>query len=153
MENERQKDYTALAPRELALEVVSALYKKQGFDLRLYHVEDTTIITDYYVICTGRSTTHIKALADEACYRLETGGVPASHIEGRDGGAWVLLDFGTVITHIFSRTDRDYYKLERLLPAGTEEDLTEFLAAQESAGTAEEKDLEESPKKENGAEE
>ena len=128
MENEVTLDYTGLTPRELALCTVRALYGKQGFDMKLYHVEDTTIITDYYVICTGRSTTHIKALADEACYQLELGGIRAAHVEGRDTGTWILLDFGSVIAHIFSRDDRDYYKLERLLPEGTEVDITDFLA-------------------------
>ena len=128
MENEVKLDYTALSPKELALLAVRALYGKQGFNVKLYHVEDATIITDYYVICTGRSTTHIKALADEACYRLELGGVHAAHIEGREAGTWILLDFGSVIVHVFSRDERDYYKLERLLPEGTEVDITEFLA-------------------------
>ena len=128
MENEMKLDYTALSPRELALVAVRALYGKQGFDVKLYHVEDATIITDYYVICTGRSTTHVKALADEACYRLDLGGVHAAHVEGRETGTWILLDFGSVIAHVFSRDDRDYYKLERLLPEGTEVDIADFLA-------------------------
>lgn len=128
MEHNEALDYTALPSKELALLTVAALYGKQGFDVKLYHVEDTTIITDYYVICTGRSTTHIKALADEACYRLELGGVHAAHVEGRETGTWILLDFGNVIAHIFSRDDRDYYKLDRLLPEGTEVDITEYLA-------------------------
>ena len=128
MENEVKLDYTGLSSKELALLAVRALYGKQGFNLKLYHVEDATIITDYYVICTGRSTTHIKALADEACYRLDLGGVHAAHIEGRETGTWILLDFGSVIVHVFSRDERDYYKLERLLPEGTEVDITDFLA-------------------------
>lgn len=128
MENKQQVDYTQLSPYDLALETVRALYSKQGFDVKLYHVEDATIITDYYVICTGRSTTHIKALADEACYRLELGGVHPAHVEGRETGTWILLDFGCVIAHVFSRDDRDYYKLERLLPEGTEVNIEEYLA-------------------------
>ncbi len=127
MEN-KELDYTKFTPKELALCALKALYGKQGFDIKLYHVEDTTVITDYYVICTGRSTTHIKALADEASYRLSLGGVHAAHIEGRESGTWILLDFGSVILHVFSRDDRDYYKLERLLPEGTEVDVSEFLA-------------------------
>ena len=128
MENNETLDYTALSSKELALLTVAALYSKQGFDMKLYHVEDTTIITDYYVICTGRSTTHIKALADEACYRLGLGNVHAAHIEGRETGTWILLDFGSVIAHVFSRDDRDYYKLDRLLPEGTEVDISAYLA-------------------------
>ena len=137
MENEKNIDYTAATPYELALAAVRALHEKQGFDMKLYHVEDTTIITDYYVICTGRSTTHIKALADEACYRLEEGGVRAAHIEGRETGTWILIDFHSVIVHVFSRDDRDYYKLERLLPEGTEVDITEYLRELDRAAKGE----------------
>ena len=127
MENKEKIDLTAVTPYELALATVRALYEKQGFDVKLYHVEDHTIITDYYVICTGRSTTHVRALADDACYQLEEGGVHAAHIEGRDTATWILLDFGTVIAHIFSREDRDYYKLERLQAEGTEVDISAYL--------------------------
>jgi ribosome-associated protein len=49
-------------------------------------------------------------------------------VEGRETGTWILLDFGSVIAHVFSRDDRDYYKLDRLLPEGTEVDITEYLA-------------------------
>ncbi|MBR7095466.1 MAG: ribosome silencing factor [Clostridia bacterium] len=128
MEMKEKIDLTAVGSYELALSAVDALYGKQGFDLKLYHVEDQTVITDYYVICTGRSTTHIKALADECCYQLEEGGVRAAHVEGHDTGTWILLDFGNVIAHIFSREDRDYYKLERLMNEGTEVDITAHLA-------------------------
>ena len=115
---ETKLNCSTLTPRELALFAVSVLYEKKAFDVKLYHVEDTTVITDYYVICTGRSTTHVKALADELCDRMSRGGVNASHVEGRDGGAWILLDFNHVIAHVFSREDREYYNLDRLLPAG-----------------------------------
>ncbi len=128
MENKEKTDLVALTPKELALATVRALYEKQGFDVKLYHVEDHTIITDYYVICTGRSSTHVRALADDVCYKLGEGGVDAARVEGRDTAAWILVDFGTVIAHIFSREDRDYYKLERLQAEGTEVDISAYLA-------------------------
>ncbi len=124
-----EKDYSGLSPRALADEITAILHAKGAGDLRLFYVEEATSITDYYVIATGRSTTHIKALADEVAYRMENGGLSASHIEGREAGSWILLDYSTVIVHIFSREEREYYKLERLLPEGTEIDLAEFLHA------------------------
>ena len=93
----------------------------------MYNVVDNTVIADYYVICSARSSTHIKALADEVCYRLELEGVKELRVEGRDGGTWVLVDFGSVIVHIFSKDAREFYKLERLLNEETKEDLSEFL--------------------------
>ena len=114
-------------PKEAALCAVKALYLKQAGDIMMYNVVDNTVIADYYVICSARSSTHIKALADEVCYRLELEGVKELRVEGRDGGTWVLVDFGSVIVHIFSRDAREFYKLERLLNEEAKEDLSEFL--------------------------
>ncbi len=133
---ENNKNFQSLPPRELALEVLTALHQKQGFNLKFYRVADSTVITDYYVIATGRSTTHIKALADEAAYHIEQGGVSPLRIEGRDGGEWILIDFGSVIAHIFSRDARDYYNLERLLPEETAEDVSDFLHSLDEAKRA-----------------
>ena len=70
----------------------------------------------------------VKALADEVVYEMGLLGVECLRSEGYDTATWILLDFGSVIAHVFSRDDRDYYKLERLLPEGTEVDITDFLA-------------------------
>ena len=114
-------------PKAAALSAVKALYLKQAGDIMMYNVVDNTVIADYYVICSARSSTHIKALADEVCYRLGLEGVKELRVEGRDGGTWVLVDFGSVIVHIFSKEAREFYKLERLLNEEAKEDLSEFL--------------------------
>ncbi len=139
MEKHEKIDCTEISPLQLAEKAALALYGKGGFQLKMYHVEDTTVITDYYVIATGRSTTHIKALADEVCYRLDLCGIKAAHVEGRDGGSWILLDFGSVIAHIFARDARDYYNLERLLPEESEIDLAALLKAADDANKVSEK--------------
>ena len=113
-----------LEPRALAEELVRILYEKQASDILLYHVTDTTIITDYEIICTGRASTHINALADELDFRTED----EVRIEGRDGGSCVLLDFGCVIVHIFARDAREFYKLERLLPEEAAVDISAITA-------------------------
>ena len=121
------KTAAAEQPKAVALSAVKALYLKQAGDIMMYNVVDNTVIADYYVICSARSSTHIKALADEVCYRLELEDVKELRVEGRDGGTWVLVDFGSVIVHIFSKEAREFYKLERLLNEETKEDLSEFL--------------------------
>lgn len=123
MENKPQKDLQNADPRLIAEEAARALFGKKGSNIRLFHVEDTTVIADYYVIATGRSSTHLHALADETDYRLGLCGVHAYRTEGRDGGEWLLVDFGTVIVHLFSRDAREYYNLERLLKPEGEIDL------------------------------
>ena len=115
---------TGLEPSELAKALVRVLYEKQASDILLYHVADATVITDYEIVCTGRSSTHINALADELDFRTED----AVRMEGRDGGSWVLLDLGTVIVHIFARDAREFYKLERLLPEEGRIDVSDLTA-------------------------
>lgn len=131
----KEIDYKGLSPRELADAIVALLHEKGAGDIRLFHVEEATNITDFYVIATGRSATHIKALADEVVYQMENGNLNAEHVEGREAGSWILLDYSSVIVHIFSREEREYYKLERLLPEGTQIDLTEFLHTLEKKAT------------------
>ncbi len=109
----------------VAEEAAFALYRKKGLDIRLFHVEENTVIADYYVIATARSSTQLHALADEAIYRLGLFGLSPHHVEGRDGGEWMLVDFGSVLIHVFSRDAREYYHLERLLSPEHEIDLAE----------------------------
>ena len=116
-----------MAPERLAKEIVSLLDEKQAHDILLYHVTDVTVITDYYVVCTGRSTTHVKSLTDDLLERMEEKGLTAAHVEGRGGGTWILLDFSSVIVHIFTRDTRDFYKLERLFPAEGKVDISDIL--------------------------
>ncbi len=116
-----------MAPERLAKEIVSLLDEKQAHDILLYHVTDVTVIIDYYVVCTGRSTTHVKSLTDDLLERMEEKGLTAAHVEGRGGGTWILLDFSSVIVHIFTRDTRDFYKLERLFPAEGKVDISDIL--------------------------
>ena len=113
--------------REVALEAALALYRKQGIDIKMFRVNERTVIADYYVICVGRAITHMRALADETIYRLGLEGVRSLRTEGEDGNDWVLVDFGDVIVHIFSREAREYYNLERLLDPAAEIELTEYF--------------------------
>ena len=129
-DTKKYKVLTDADPLEIARAAVSAVYGKQGRDILLYGVADTTVIADYYVICTGRSTTHIKALADEVAYVMGESFVPVLRTEGRDGGTWVLVDLGCVIVHIFSKSERDFYDLERLLDESALVDITDLTNEQ-----------------------
>lgn len=102
----------ALAIAQLA---ASTLDNKKGLDVSTLEVGDQTILADYFVLATGTSNTHVRALADEVEFKLkEELGVEPNHIEGASGNAWTLLDYGSVIINIFTAQARDFYKLERL---------------------------------------
>lgn len=116
------------APADIAKFIVQVLDRKKARDIKLLFVEKQTVIADYFVICTGTSTTQVKSLADEIEFRLEQCGVSASHVEGKRGDGWLLLDYASVLVHIFSRDAREFYKLEKLYDGTTEEDISDIIS-------------------------
>lgn len=77
-------------------------------------VEELTTLTDYFVICEGRSERQIRAINDAVLDELKKQNVPIYHKEGTPESGWILLDYGNVIAHIFSPERRSYYQLEQL---------------------------------------
>ena len=131
-----EKKYTDLSNADslvIARQAALELLKKQGKAVKLFCVKDTTVIADYYLIASGRSSTHVKALADELSEKMAMHAVKTDRIEGRDGGAWVLVDFGSVIAHVFDRESREYYNLERLLRAEDELSIEDLDALADEA--------------------
>ena len=107
---------------------VRALDDKKAEDIQVMKIGDLTIVADYFVIATGTSTTHIKALADNVEYELGLQGVQPGHIEGRATG-WILLDYGSVVIHVFLEDTRGYYNLERLWTDAAPVDLTALISS------------------------
>ena len=99
---------------DVAMAMAKHLYKRLAKDIALYRI-DSTIMADYYIICNGRSNTHMKALAEELMYEMELCGITESRMEGKYGSSWILVDFGEVIVHIFDRESREFYHLDRLM--------------------------------------
>lgn len=119
---EKLPSLKGVTPEELAHAIFDVLDAKKGQNIKVLRVNDQTVITDYFVICTGNSTTQVKGLAGEVEYRIGLREVDPTHFEGRDGGAWIVLDYSSVIVHIFNRENRDFYQLEKLY--GDAEDVT-----------------------------
>ena len=101
-------------PLELAKAIGEVLDNKKGHEVRVLHVENKTSITDYFVLCTGNSGTQVKALAGEVDFKIEQRGVAADNVEGRANNSWIVLDYGNVVVHIFSREAREFYNLDKL---------------------------------------
>ena len=116
-----------MTPKEIALECVRALDAKKGRDIKLLETGELTTLADYFVICSATSTTQIKALADACEKALQDAGEPPHHIEGHRGGTWVLLDFSSVVVHIFNEEARKFYDLERLWSDAVPMDLSGVL--------------------------
>ena len=114
--------------KELAIQLARALDAKKGRDVKIIRVYDLTTVTDYFVIATGTSTSHVAALAYEAVFRLGQQGVNALRTEGHDGKRWILLDYGSVIVHVFTQEAHDYYDLEHLWADGEVLPAAEWMA-------------------------
>lgn len=116
------------SPREIAEYAVQVLDQKKARNICLLHTEHQTSLADYFVICSGTSSAQLRALADEVEYRLSLSGITPLHTEGANGnGGWVLLDFGAVIVHVFSRDARQFYDLEKLYADNTECDISHLI--------------------------
>ncbi|MFZ5898988.1 MAG: ribosome silencing factor [Bacillota bacterium] len=103
-----------LDPQTLAETCVKAAQDTRGYDITVLDIGKLTIIGDYFVIISGRSTTHVKAIADHIQETLKEQGIPPLRREGYREGRWVLLDYGSVIVHVFVEEERVFYNLERL---------------------------------------
>lgn len=112
---------------ELLKNIVVTLDNKKAMDIKSLEITDLTVVADYFVIATGTSGTHIRALADEVEDTLTKMGVEPNHIEGKTTG-WILLDYGTVVVHLFTPDQRELYSLEHLWGDAKEVDLSGYIA-------------------------
>ena len=103
-----------LSPREIASIAAKALDEKKAKDVKVLKTEEHTVLADYFVICNGTSSTHLQALVDEVDKKLSEAGEPPIRREGLRSDIWVLMDFGSVIVHVFTDEARKFYNLERL---------------------------------------
>lgn len=116
-----------LTPRQIAAIAAKALDDKKARDVKVLKTEGQTILADYFVICNGTSSTHIKALVDEVDKQLSEAGEPPIRREGMRSDIWILMDFGCVIVHIFTDEARKFYNLERLWADAEEVELSSLL--------------------------
>lgn len=101
------------APLEVARRIVEAAEDKKAADIVLLELGELTTVADYFVICSGGSERQIGAIADGVVETLRAEGVRPLSREGTPESHWVLIDFGSVIVHVFTPPERDYYTLER----------------------------------------
>lgn len=101
-------------PKVIAARAAKVLDDHKGMDIKLLEVTDVTTIADYFLICTGTSNTHVKTLCDYAEYTLEQLGEQMFSREGHRGNSWELLDYGSIVVHVFTEEARKFYDLERL---------------------------------------
>ena len=116
-----------MTAKELAVLAAKALDSKKGEDIKIMEVTEQTTLADYFVICTATSNTQVKAMSDVCEEMAEKNGERAHHIEGHRGGTWLLMDFSSVVVHVFTDEARKFYDLERLWSDAAPVDLTGIL--------------------------
>ncbi|NLX92517.1 MAG: ribosome silencing factor [Clostridiales bacterium] len=115
-----------MTSKDLAREIVKILNSKKAENIKVVQTAELTIIADHFVIASGTSSTHTKSLADDLDFEMSKLGVEPLHIEGRATG-WTLLDYNSVLVHVFDEKSRDYYNLERLWPDADLMDISDIL--------------------------
>jgi ribosome-associated protein len=103
-----------LDPNELARLIVQLASDKKAEDIVMLDIHALSIIADYFVICTGTSDRQVRAIAKDIDEQVGKRGMRPVHVEGMQDATWVLLDYGSVIVHVFDPATRDYYRLEKL---------------------------------------
>ena len=116
-----------LTANEVALQVTKALDEKKGMDIKLLKIDEVSSLADYFLICTGTSSTHVKTLCDYAEYAMEQMGETMLGREGHRGNSWELLDYGSVVVHVFTDEARKFYDLERLWADAEVVDLKDII--------------------------
>ncbi|HIT01193.1 MAG TPA: ribosome silencing factor [Candidatus Faecaligallichristensenella faecipullorum] len=106
-------------PREIALEVAKVLDSKKAVNIVLLEVAHLTVVADCFVIASGRSANQVKALAHEVEDKMAELGLDARRREGYQEGRWIVLDYASVLVHIFHEQEREYYNIERLWMDGS----------------------------------
>ncbi|MBQ1820820.1 MAG: nicotinate (nicotinamide) nucleotide adenylyltransferase [Clostridia bacterium] len=96
------------------LAICKLLYDKKATDILALHIGDKTIIADWFVVASGTSVTHVRALCDELEEKAESIGLSIRRKEGYEDARWIVLDFGFALVHLFHPEEREYYKIERL---------------------------------------
>ncbi|HEV2129725.1 MAG TPA: ribosome silencing factor [Longimicrobiaceae bacterium] len=107
----------AVESLDVSAEVVRAvelLFDRKALDVTLLDLRNLSSATDYFLIASGRSDTHVTAIADNLVDEMKQMGARPAGVEGLRGGRWVLVDFVDFIVHVFHPAAREFYQLERL---------------------------------------
>ena len=100
--------------KEMVKLAVSALEDKKEEDIKIIDIHDVSVLADYFIIADGNNASQVQAMADNVEEVLGKAGYVCRQIEGYQNASWILMDYGDVIIHAFSRDDRLFYDLERI---------------------------------------
>jgi len=99
---------------QMAIEAAQALYLKKADNIRIFDVRGVSGVTDFYIVASGTSAPHLKALITETQRRMKESNIASYRTSGESSSGWVIVDYVTAVVHVFSPEARSYYDIERL---------------------------------------
>jgi ribosome-associated protein len=99
---------------QMALEAAKALYRKKATGIRIFDVRGVSGVTDFYIVATGTSAPHLKALIADIQRHMKELNIASYRSSGESSSGWVIVDYVTAVVHVFSPEARAYYDIERL---------------------------------------
>lgn len=117
---EKSRLKTDKSADKLKKAIVKILESKKAKNISVIDIRELSVLADYFIICSGTSTIHIRAMADEITEKLKKKDFYSIHKEGYESSRWILLDYTDVVVHIFHEEEREFYSLDRLWSDGVE---------------------------------
>lgn len=111
--SEMEAEYKRQA-RQKVTALLEVIESKKGEDIIAFNVEDKTIIAEWFVVCSGTSSLHVKSICDAIDEKHRELGLEIKRVEGYNEARWIVLDFSYILVHIFHPEEREYYNIERL---------------------------------------
>ena len=127
MQTEKTNMLLNASSEKLANEIVKILLEKNGMDVSLFDVRSSSHLTDFYINVTGKSLTQVAALADYVIEGLSERGRDVSHVEGKRGASWILVDCTDCILNVFDREGRAFYDLDKHFPSDSKIDISDLI--------------------------
>ena len=104
----------------------NALADKKGDNIKIIDISEISPIADYFIIADGTNQNQLQAMCDAVEEELYKAGCKLKQTEGNRNSTWILMDYGDVIVHVFSKEDRLFYDLERIWTDGKEVSVEEL---------------------------
>ena len=118
-----------MTSEEKAQLIVRAADDKKAREMVLLDLRGLTVMTDYFFICSGTSSTHIRTITDSIVENAKRAGLGGIRVEGYDAAAWVLMDYGDVVAHVMASDQREYYDLEAFWKDAKKVPIEEMIPA------------------------
>lgn len=115
-----------LTGEEILEKAVKVLGTRKAEDVCALDIRGISIIADYFLIASGNSSTQVRSLAEEIEFKLTEAGVEPLRVEGTQSSTWIILDYGSVIIHVFMRDTREFYNIEHLWADAKPVDLSAY---------------------------